>query len=383
MKVYKGYLIALKTNISTVILYCSIYLLVALSMVYLSSGEKSSGSYSQQRLSIGVADRDNSLWSETLLEYLKQYHDVTVMEDDMSALAEAVYSSEIVYAVLIPEDFLNACILGEETVGTLTESGSQWEYYVNGRIDSFVNTARVLLAGGYSSEEAATHVLETAEVQPQVKLESTREDAAVYNVFRFMPYLYFSILCFTLGLIQKEYQNTDIRKRLLASSLTLKSQNIQSLLAFFTIGFFSWILCEGIGMITCASEFLDNPYQWLILLNGFTIMLAALSAAYFVGSMAKTDAAVNGMANVLSLGFCFLGGIFVPLELLTGAIRKIGQFFPTYWYAQNISILCFNDEMTASLKATVFQGLLIQILFSLACTSVALAIGKARRQEDS
>lgn len=112
-------------------------------------------------------------------------------------------------------------------------------------------------------------------------------------------------------------------------------------------------------------------------------MLAALSAAYFVGSMAKTDAAVNGMANVLSLGFCFLGGIFVPLELLTGAIRKIGQFFPTYWYAQNISILCFNDEMTASLKATVFQGLLIQILFSLACTSVALAIGKARRQEDS
>ena len=173
-----------------------------------------------------MADRDNSLWSETLLEYLKQYHDVTVMEDDMSALAEAVYSSEIVYAVLIPEDFLNACILGEETVGTLTESGSQWEYYVNGRIDSFVNTARVLLAGGYSSEEAAQHVLETAEVQPQVKLESTREDAAVYNVFRFMPYLYFSILCFTLGLIQKEYQNTDIRKRLLASSLSLKSQNI-------------------------------------------------------------------------------------------------------------------------------------------------------------
>lgn len=138
MKVYKGYLIALKTNISTVILYGSIYLLVALSMVYLSSGEKNSGSYSQQRLSIGVVDRDSSLWSETLLEYLKQYHDVTVMEDDMSTLAEAVYSSEIVYAVLIPEDFLNTCILGEESVGTLTESGSQWEYYVNGRIDSFV-----------------------------------------------------------------------------------------------------------------------------------------------------------------------------------------------------------------------------------------------------
>src|SRR5699024_6570462 len=132
-----------------------------------------------------------------------------------------------------------------------------------GRIDSFINTAKVLLAGGYSSEEAAQHTLETAVIQAQVRLESSREDAAVYNVFRFMPYLYFSILCFVLGLIQKEYQNIDIRRRLLASSLTLKSQNLQSLLAFFTIGILSWILCEGIGVLTCASEFWDNPNRWL------------------------------------------------------------------------------------------------------------------------
>ena len=352
-------------------------------MVHLSSGERSSGSYSQKRLSIGVVDRDNSLWSKTLVEYLEQYHDVMIMEDDMDALAESVYRSDIVYAVMIPENFLETCILGEETIETLTESGSQWEYYVNGRIDSFVNTAKVLLAGGYSSEEAAQHTLETAEIQAQVRLESSREDAAVYNVFRFMPYLYFSILCFVLGLIQKEYQNIDIRRRLLASSLTLKSQNLQSLLAFFTIGMLSWVLCEGIGVLTCASEFWDNPNRWLILLNGFTIMLAALAASYFVGSMAKTASAVNGMANVLSLGFCFLGGIFVPLELLTGVIKDIGQFFPTYWYAQNISILSFNDTLTDSLKTTLFQGMLIQVLFAFACVAVALAIGKARRQEEA
>lgn len=383
MKVYKGYLMALRANVSTIILYYSIFLLVAVSMVHLSSGEKSSGSYSQQRLSIGVVDRDNSLWSKTLVDYLEQYHDVTIMEDDMDALAESVYRSDIVYAVMIPENFQETCILGEETIETLTESGSQWEYYVNGRIDSFVNTAKVLLAGGYSSEEAAQHTLETAVIQAQVRLESSREDAAVYNVFRFMPYLYFSILCFVLGLIQKEYQNIDIRRRLLASSLTLKSQNLQSLLAFFTIGILSWILCEGIGVLTCASEFWDNPNRWLIFLNGFTIMLAALAASYFVGSMAKTASAVNGMANVLSLGFCFLGGIFVPLELLTGVIKDIGQFFPTYWYAQNISILSFNDTLTDSLKTTLFQGMLIQVLFAFACVSVALAIGKARRQEEA
>ena len=382
MKVYKGYLIALKRNVSTVILYCTIFFGVAVSMVYLSNRGENTGAYSQERLAIGIVDRDNSLWSQALEKYLEQYHDVTVMEDDMDELAEAVYGRRIRYAVIIPENFYEECIQGGGKVESVTESGSQWEYYVNSRVDNFINSARVYLAGGYTQEEAAENVLDTADIQAQVELESSREDLGIYNVFRFMPYLYFSILCFVLGLIQKEYQNIDIRRRLEASSMTLKNKNIQSLLAFLTVGIFSWILCEGIGIATCFSEFWSSPNKWLILLNGFTIMLGALAAAFFVGSMARTDAAVNGMANVLSLGFCFLGGIFVPLELLTGVVRRIGQFFPTYWYAQNISILSFNETLTDSLKTTLIQGMGIQILFALACVAVALTVGKARRQEE-
>ena len=43
MKVYKGYLIAIKRNISTIILYCTIFLGVAVSMVYLSGREEAGG----------------------------------------------------------------------------------------------------------------------------------------------------------------------------------------------------------------------------------------------------------------------------------------------------------------------------------------------------
>ena len=57
MKVYKGYLIAIKRNISTIILYCTIFLGVAVSMVYLSGREEAGGSYAQMRLSVGVVDR--------------------------------------------------------------------------------------------------------------------------------------------------------------------------------------------------------------------------------------------------------------------------------------------------------------------------------------
>ena len=176
MKVYKGYLIAIKRNISTIILYCTIFLGVAVSMVYIGRSGENSGDYSQRRLSIGVVDRDNSMWSQALKDYLEKYHDVTVMEDDMDKLAEGVYTTEILYAVIIPEDFYETCILGNGKVESVTESGSQWEYYVNGRIDDFINSARVYLAGGYSQEEAMKNVLDTGDIRAEVELESSRED---------------------------------------------------------------------------------------------------------------------------------------------------------------------------------------------------------------
>ena len=134
MKVYKGYLIAIKRNISTIILYCTIFLGVAVSMVYLSGREEAGGSYAQMRLSVGVVDRDNSLWSKALEDYLEKYHDVTVMKDDMDELAEAVYSRQIRYAVIVPEGFYEDCIQGKKKVEAVTESGSpvgilcEWPY---------------------------------------------------------------------------------------------------------------------------------------------------------------------------------------------------------------------------------------------------------------
>lgn len=382
MRVYRGYLIAIKRNISTVILYCTIFFGVAVSMILLTRREEAEGSYAQKRLSVGVVDRDQSMWSQTLVEYLEKYHDVKIMEDDMGEMAEEVYAAQISYGIIIPENFYETCIQKGNKIETVAEPRSQMQYYVNSQIDNFVNSAKVWLAGGCSQEEAAENVLDTGDVRASIELESSQENLGIYNVFRFMPYLYFSILCFVLGLIQKEYQDIDICRRLAASSLTLGNKNLQSLLAYFTIGIFIWVLCEGIGIITCFTEFMENPNKGLLLLNGFTIMLGALAAAFFVGTMAKTEAAVNGLANVLSLGFCFLGGVFIPLEILKGPVQKIGQFFPTYWYSRNISIISFNEQLTDSLKTSLIQGMGIQILFAVAAAGAALAIGRAKRQEE-
>ena len=45
-------------------------------------------------------------------------------------------------------------------------------------------------------------------------------------------------------------------------------------------------------------------------------------------------------------------------------------------------ILCYNHELTASLRERLCQGILIQLAFGAACVAVAMAINKAKRQEE-
>ena len=94
--------------------------------------------------------------------------------------------------------------------------------------------------------------------------------------------------------------------------------------------------------------------------------------------------ALNGINNVLSLGLCFLGGVFVPLEMLGNGIVSIAQFLPTYWYSRINGILRDYGELSSELWHTIWAGLLIQLAFALACFGVTNdgCAGDSCRSED-
>ena len=48
--------------------------------------------------------------------------------------------------------------------------------------------------------------------------------------------------------------------------------------------------------------------------------------SYLIGSLAKGTDDLNGMVNVASLGFCFLGGAFVPLDVMSSGVKRQRSF---------------------------------------------------------
>ena len=95
-----------------------------------------------------------------------------------------------------------------------------------------------------------------------------------------------------------------------------------------------------------------------------------------IGNLANNSDALNGVVNVLSLGMCFLGGAFVPLEEMSTGVKKAGQFLPVYWY-ETVNDLLGGYRLDI-VREQVTQGIGIQFLFAAAFVCVTLVIAKKR-----
>jgi len=81
----------------------------------------------------------------------------------------------------------------------------------------------------------------------------------------------------------------------------------------------------------------------------------------------------------VSLGCCFLGGAFVPQQLLSETVKSTAIFNPVYWFIN------VNDKLNAlstfnmdTLTPLLFE-MLIMLAFSVAFLGVGLVIMKQRR----
>ena len=99
------------------------------------------------------------------------------------------------------------------------------------------------------------------------------------------------------------------------------------------------------------------------LLNSVFMLFVAIALAYLMGTIAPNRDALTGIANIISLGMCFLGGAFVPLEFMGNDVKAVSQFLPVYWYEKANDILADFGHLTASAKGQFLQAIMIQLVF--------------------
>lgn len=379
MTVFKGYMKIIKYNRWLIFMYLAIFFGVII-MFQAAAGQEGAGTYQAHSVKIALVGDEESSFSKAFQAYLGRFHEVRTMEDDTASLQENLFYRNIEYIVRIPQNFYEACVKEGEKLSVTKVPGSYTAFYVDQQINSFLNNARVYYAAGFSEEETAQALeeMEAAQVEMHNLNGNAGEMPKHAFYYRYLPYLYMAVLCYVMGNVLSAFRKGDLPRRMRACAVSARRQSMEGLLAASVMGVSLWGLSIAVSLIFYKESLLGSSGFVYLLMNSLLLLAMSLALSYFVGYMTKSSEALNGIVNVISLGMCFLCGVFVPLEYMSTGVKKAAQFLPIYWYEVVNDLLTEYGTITEQVKMRIYQSFGIQLAFTVALVCVTLAVAKKK-----
>lgn len=392
MQVFKVFYKILKKEVPSLIIYTFIFI-VLLFLLTKSATDNPISEYELDSIPIAIFDEDNSILSNALYNYLDSTQKILPIKNQKDSILDSFYYKEIEYLLTIEEGFektLLSCSNFDAVSTLLTDNktlltskklpNTTSSRYLDAYINDYLSTFLVLFYCGYEIEEAITVTNETLSLDNPLefyygdKKSISKSNTSYY--FLYLPYIFVCILFCSLGLVLVSFRKKDLNQRMLCSSLTITSKNIQLTLASVSYSIIVWIIFMILALIS-SNQNIFSINGLLFALNSFVFLLFTIGLTYFLSFLAKSNDAFNMLANIIGLGLCFLGGIFVPYEFLGSNIQKISKFLPSYWYMEANKLA---EDFTGSTQQLEQYSSCVGVtfLFSVSIFLVALATSKLK-----
>ncbi|MCL2426818.1 MAG: ABC transporter permease, partial [Oscillospiraceae bacterium] len=257
-------------------------------------------------------------------------------------------------------------------------------FVANSFVEQYMNLARVYFAadGGMSEEAIVAAVLQDLALEADVeKIHfgiATPIDTTYVFYTEMLNYILLVICFLSVTNLSLVFKRTDLRRRNLCAPISSRSFNMQQILASAAMSFVGWVILVALGFIMYGSNLggVDNRIIALMVLNTFVLLVFAMAIAALGSIFVNSRNAQNAVANIVTMALCFLGGVFVPTQLLGDGVIAVSRFLPTYW---NVIALARIGNLTAldaySLRP-VWEAMGIQLVFAAAVFAVTLLLSK-------
>lgn len=388
MQVYKTFFKIAKKYLGGCLMYLTVFMVLMVSMSMISSKE-GNDRFSAKSIKFTVIDEDNSQASKALIEYLSSKHELIEMKSyDKESLQDNLYYEEISYILNIPEDYEEKLEKGsfQNLLSHTMKSDSAAGYFFNQDLNSYINTLRLNLGGGYSLEEAIKETADTVkntdtEVDT-IKFEkvASQKENGIFYFFQYFGYIIISILLVGISPILISFRQADLSARISCSSYSKVKQSIGIGLGCLTYSLAQWLVMVICSIVFYGPEQAFSRNGILCLLNSLIYTIVVIAITLLVGSFKLSSSALSLVANVIGLGTSFLCGIFVPLWLLSDKVIAFSKFLPTYWFIKNNNMISGFSGEAVSLSS-FWNNIFIQLLFAVAIFCIYLVLNISRKRK--
>lgn len=381
MQVYKTFFKIIHKNKVSLIIYFVLFL--TLTMLLSSSGkENSTLTFSQNKLSIAVIDRDNTELSKGLSDYLGTIHKLVDIEDDKTAMQDNLYYRNVTYILIIPEGFEQNILDGtmEDIVENVKVPNSYNGTFVDQQVNQYLKVLNTYLQSGSSPTEALSLTSKIGSENTTVTFlnhDTKTVKKSIFYYFQYLPYIFICVMLDGLGPILLVYNKKELSDRMEASSLSLKAKNFQIILGCITFLLVTWLLFMLPASIIYSESFFSEIGFYLIT-NSLIFAIVCIGITLIASLLVKTSNVLNMVGNTVGLGMSFLCGIFVPREIMDPNVINISKLLPGYWYIDVENVL-YDFTGSQEQLTRIFLCYGVQILFALALISMALLITKLKR----
>lgn len=383
MQVFKAYFKIVKRRLSSVVIYFIIFIALAAGLTLLG-GKKEEDSFTQTSLDIAVNNQDEGELGAALVEYLSESNEVTQTPESEDELLDAVFYRELDYVLYIPQDFTERFLAGERE-GLLVDKkvpSSTTGAFGDNQIESYLTTVGLFLEGGFSLEESIARTEENQTLSADVEFmdkEGAKEKPAAAYYYQYLAYIFICTMIMLIGPLLLAFNKKDINARNKCSSMPFFVRNMQLLGASVVVLLVEFAVLMAVGVVLYP-DYAFSVKGAFSMLNGFAMDLVAMALAYFSAQIIKKPTALDIVSNTFGLGFAFLGGVFVPMEMFRSGLLVVSRFTPTYWYVTANDAIAQMTEVSEVL-GIIRQSVIIQLVYALALLSVGLLLNRMKARE--
>ena len=382
MQAFKLYFKILNRHKGMVLLYVAIFM--ALSVLLASLKSKSGEGFQEKRIDIALINEDGTSVGEAIKAYFADSQNVTEMEYDEEKISEGLYWKEIDYVILIPKGFEESLLNGEPMeLSSMQVPGAFDAVYFETELNQYLQKLTALLSSGYALEEAQETIKDLAETKVNVETASfvnANQNDLMTSYFLYAPYLFLTSCVIGIGTILIKINEKKLKDRTECGYCTMRSRivGLVSAIVLFGVMLMAVVIIFAVVM-SQGSILLDARFPWFFL-NVISVLFLGLGIGFFAGMLAKNQNTINGMVNIISLSFCFLGGIFVPQEYFGAGIKNIARLVPTYWYVVNNERIGQMVSASPDFIRRIIAQASVSIGYALAFFAVTLVIVSAKRK---
>ena len=386
MQIFKLCLKILRKNIPSMLIYIILFLVISLILSSTTTNEQQQDTlFTQAKSNIAFISEENTPLINGFKQELGRVANFVELPDEHEALQDALYFRSVSYILRVPEGFTESFMQGKNVqLEKTTVPNSISNTYIDLSIDKYFNTARLYVQQmeNISQESLVRHLQSDLAVAASVELKtisnhSTNHTYANYY-FNYLSYSLLSILILGMAALLLVFYNSDLKRRNACAPLSSSSVNLQFILAILVFTILSWLIM----LIFCILFNLENSLNLntvYFIINSLVFAVCGAGISFLIGNSVKSPNAIPAISNVVTLGLCFISGVFVPMELLGNSVLKIASFTPTYWFVKANNQIAELTQFDLANLEPILSSMSIQFGFALAFFAAALVINKKRR----